>query len=149
MKPRLVPLAKEHFEAIVYRPDHAEYVLSLGDCAPAIESGLVRNGGVALLLGEEVLSMAGVSIFWTGVGQLWMRAGARSCEFPVAVLKAARQYLHIVDEVLNPSRLQANVKADMDVNRRFIERLGFTQESLMHGFGPEGADYYLYARVNT
>jgi len=145
--PRLAALGPEHLKSVRYRADHADYVAALGDWNPAIESGLVRNGGVALLYGREILAMAGVAIFWEGVGQLWMRAGERAGQFPVAVMKATREYLRTVDAILKPRRLQCHVKADSRVNRRFIEHLGFHSEALMRAFGPEGADYVLYARV--
>ena len=145
--PSLVPLAPEHFQWARYREDHAQYVLALNSFKAPIEASMARNPGVALLLGQEVLAMAGVTPFWEGVGQLWMRTGVRASEFPVAIMKATREFLNIVDRTLTPRRLQAHVKADVVVNRRFISHLGFHPEALMRAFGPEGADYVLYARV--
>jgi RimJ/RimL family protein N-acetyltransferase len=44
-------------------------------------------------------------------------------------------------------RIQAIVRTDWPTAHRFIERLGFQKEGMMRKFGPDGSDYYLYARV--
>jgi hypothetical protein len=146
-KLELQPLKREHLDAAVYRPDHAEYVLALGAWNVGVEDSLVRNGGVALTLGDTVLAMAGAVFFWNGVGSIWMRTCVGAEQFPLAVVKATREFVRIIDTAFKPRRLQAHVRADSGVNRRFIERFGFREECVMRGFGPEGADYALYARV--
>ncbi|MDR1983136.1 MAG: hypothetical protein LBQ08_05080 [Holosporaceae bacterium] len=37
--------------------------------------------------------------------------------------------------------------AQDDINKRFLEFLGFKQECLMQKYGPNGEDAYLYARI--
>jgi hypothetical protein len=147
MKPVLVQLQPEHLQAAVYRPDHAQYVLALGEWNANIERGMVLGGGVALVLGEEVLAMSGLSLLWAGVGQLWMRTCLNAHKYPVAIVKSTRRYLAGLESTLGLRRIQATVRADSVINRRFVEFLGFRTEGTMRGFGPDGSDYILYARV--
>jgi RimJ/RimL family protein N-acetyltransferase len=44
-------------------------------------------------------------------------------------------------------RLQTSVKADSKLALRFAEWLGLKQEGLMKNYGPDGSDYYRYARI--
>jgi hypothetical protein len=43
-------------------------------------------------------------------------------------------------------RLQIIVRVENDVALRFAKSLGFSVESVMTKFGPEGADYYMMVR---
>jgi len=148
-RPEVVPLMSEHLEAAVYRPDHAEYVLALGAWNVGVEDSLVRNGGMALVLDDVVLAMAGVAFLWNGVGNIWMRSCLGADKHPLAVMRATKEFMRIVTTAFQPRRLQAHVRADSAINRRFIEHFGFSEEGIMRGFGPEGADYALYARVQS
>ena len=73
MRTHIEPLTQDHLEAALYNGPHAHYVMALGPFRDAVEAGMVRGGGMALMLGDYVLAMAGVNTFWRGVGQLWMR----------------------------------------------------------------------------
>ena len=48
---------------------------------------------------------------------------------------------------LYKSQLQTSVKADCDIAIRFAKWLGLKEEGLMKGYGPDGSDYFRYARI--
>ena len=47
----------------------------------------------------------------------------------------------------NFKRFQTSVKADCDVAIRFAKFLGLEEEGLMKNYGPDGADFYRFARI--
>jgi RimJ/RimL family protein N-acetyltransferase len=52
-----------------------------------------------------------------------------------------------VQEDNDLQRIQASVHANDKQAIRYVEWLGFENEGLMKKFGPDGSDYYRFARV--
>ena len=141
------PLTREHLTRLALRADHADYVRALGSHNQAIEEALLRGAGVALVVAGDVVAAAGVCPIWEGAGQMWMRTGVLARNHPYALARAARRFVDAARESLGLRRLQATVKADNAVAVRFIQWLGFAPEGLLRAYGPEGADYVMYARL--
>lgn len=144
---QLEVLTQDHLRRIQLRADHAAYVRALGKWDAGVAPALVRSGGVALVAPEGVVACAGVSLFWEGVGQLWMRVSDLSEQYPHALAKRAKTFVGMAESSLNLRRLQAVVLAENEVARRFICWLGFQAEGLLRNYGPEGADYIMFAKV--
>lgn len=70
---------------------------------------------------------------------------ARKC--PVQFARHIRRRLDHYEKMVNARRVQCTVRAGFPFLVKFIKLLGFEQEALMRKFGPEGDDYYLFARV--
>jgi len=149
MSTRLESLSLEHLRDLRMRPDHQAYVDALGAANASVERTLVANGGLALVAPEGVVACAGVTVFWEGAGQMWMRAGVLSGCYPVALARHCRVLIRRFEDVLRLRRIQATVKADNEPALRFIRWLGFRAEGLLRGYGPEGADYIMFARVRA
>ena len=66
---------------------------------------------------------------------------------PFAVAKYSSQLLQHVIEENKLTRVQASVHVDDKQAVRYVEWLGFENEGLMKKFGPDGSDYYRFARV--
>lgn len=140
-------LTQDHLKRIQLRADHAAYVRALGKWDAGVAPSLVRSGGIALVATEGVVACAGVSMFWEGVGQLWMRTGELAEQYPHALAKRAKNFVRSTEECLRLKRLQAVVLVENEVARRFICWLGFQAEGLLRNYGPEGADYIMFAKV--
>jgi len=140
-------LSMDHLMSIRLREDHAAYVAALGPAEHGVRAGLVKSGGVALVAPDGVVACAGVSMFWEGVGQMWMRVGDLAARYPHALAKRSMSFVRMAESTLELRRLQAVVMAENEVARRFICWLGFQAEGLLRGYGPEGGDYIMFARV--
>ena len=66
---------------------------------------------------------------------------------PRKAVKAVRTFLDDVSERESLRRVQATTHADFDRGRRFLEWLGFKNEGVLQGYGPDGSDHIIYARV--
>ena len=85
--------------------------------------------------------------FWNGVAQGWVISSKRIFKNKI---KAARLIKKRTGFTLCNNkiwRLQTAVKADFKTGLRFAEFLGFKNEGLMVGYGPDKTDYYLMARI--
>jgi len=95
------------------------------------------------------LLCAGITEIRDGVGELWSLFGAEMSRYPKTLVVYSRR---IVDAWWNSGdfrRIQALVDDDSQVNRRFIEHLGFSREGTLRRYGPFGQDQNMYARVDT
>lgn len=97
--------------------------------------------------GAELLAVGGVVQNWRGRGMAWLlpgrrmtaahwRAAIRRCRARLRELQAGGYW-----------RIEATALASAPRRVAFLERLGFEREGLLRGYGPDGADHQLYARV--
>jgi RimJ/RimL family protein N-acetyltransferase len=63
------------------------------------------------------------------------------------VARAIRAYLHEAVFIRGLWRIAGAVRADAQEAITLAEHFGFEREALMRQYGPDGADYYLYAWV--
>jgi hypothetical protein len=136
-----------HAVGMDLRSHDAEWASRLG--APLADQArlLACGPSVALLRGAEVVACGGVMVLWRDVAEAWMRTSPLVEAYPLALVKTVRWFLGSVWRDLALKRMQCTVRADYGRATRFAERVGFCREALLHRYGPEGADYIMYARV--
>ena len=95
--------------------------------------------------GEQIVCLFGI-----------VKINEQTCEvftvFDECARKYTRQiyeYAHRFLEFLEKQfiRIQAVVRSDWEMSRRWVEKLGFVCEGVLRKFGPDGTDYCMYARV--
>lgn len=96
---------------------------------------------------ERVIGCGGVHEFWPGVGEGWAVFCVRIGEFKRELLRYSREYLDVIMDEGNFRRVQATAQAAWPEACSFLERLGFVREGTLRGYGPEGEDHIMYARV--
>jgi hypothetical protein len=96
--------------------------------------------------GEPVIA-AGVYLLWPGVGEAWMHLSPWFYGHVKTAVREVREILSAIIVRHGLRRVQAPICAQMPANKRFVEHLGFAPEGLMHRWGPEDGDYWLYAIV--
>lgn len=90
---------------------------------------------------------AGVCILWEGVGEAWMHLSPWFYRHVKSAYAAVYEVLCQIIVHKSLRRVQAPICASMPANIRFVEHLGFAPEGLMHRWGPDGKDYWLYSIV--
>ena len=95
------------------------------------------------------IGCGGIRMLWPGVGEAWAIFAEDPREFAHEIYHYVSMGLeHIIAEH-GLWRVQTPIAADIAVNIRFIENLGFEREGLMKKFGPDGDDFYIYAKVKV
>lgn len=144
---RIVAFKQWHAAALPLRPETAA---ALGGAWPSPElARRYQEAGQAWTLFDlgHIAACGGVVRFWPGVGELWCWTGRGADDRPISFARHAREQ---VDELLRGHgfhRLQAHVRADDARARRFALFLGLAFEGECPGYGPDGAAYQLYGRV--
>lgn len=121
-----------------------EAVHSGFEITPQVALDLEEIGGMAALADGEVVALAGILPQWRGVGLAWSwlgrgwRGHAREITERVALGLDESEFV----------RIEAAVRVDYARGHRWLQRLGFVMETpLARKWGPDGADYSIYARV--
>ena len=107
-----------------------------------------KNSGISAsaYVGGVLMGCAGVFQVHPGVGQAWLliRAGQEH-KNNITVCRIIKEYLE--KEMEKFHRIQAIVNCDLEVANYYIKVLGFMCEGRLHKYGPDGSDYYMYART--
>lgn len=96
---------------------------------------------------SRVFMIGGVYGLWDKVGEAWFMMSKYAYDMPISAAKYSSLLLDHVQEENDLQRIQASVHADDKQAIRYVEWLGFENEGLMKKFGPDGSDYYRFARV--
>jgi len=99
------------------------------------------------LLESKVFMIGGVYGLWKDVGEAWFIMSSIAYDKPFAAAKYSSILLDHVQEDAKLQRIQASVHTNDKQAIRYVEWLGFENEGLMKKYGPDGSDYYRFARV--
>tara|TARA_A100001388_G_scaffold264327_1_gene235487 strand:- start:381 stop:833 length:453 start_codon:yes stop_codon:yes gene_type:complete len=147
----------DKFEIVPYDPQHGEDMIAYGlndklmdhDATfkdnridfktPALSYTLLCNG--------EPVCSGGIIPLWNGNAQGWVISSKRIFKNRIRASRLIKKRTDILCAANKIWRLQTSVKANFTTGMRFAEFLGFKNEGLMRGYGPDKSDYYLMAKV--
>ena len=138
--PDVIPFVEEHIFLVETEFEFSE----------AARKAIGTNGvmdGYTLLDGDEVLACAGVSTMWNGVAEGWIVLSKYAIKHRVSVARYTEQLFDGIMKDNSLWRIQASVHTTDEKAIRFAQWLGFEYEGVMKKFGPDGSDYFRYARV--
>ena len=145
MSVKIVPFENKHAEYILsqplnsrfleLRPEHKKYVLKRIGMS---FTGIVNNIPIAA---------GGVFPLWDGVAEGWVLGTAEMKKYPITFARVIKHRTEMMCKNNSFKRLQTSVKADCEIAIRFAKWMDFKPEGLMKHYGPDGSDYYRYARI--
>jgi hypothetical protein len=112
----------------------AKLHMQLGPCLS------IKDGGTTL-------AVCGLVMPWPRMGELWGVVDLRAAQKPIASVKAFRKAVDFLIKHWNIRRCQCTVKSDLKRGIRMVQLLGFQVEGLLQGYGPDGADHFMYSRL--
>ena len=95
----------------------------------------------------NVVCCFGFTFLWNGVYEAWLLPTPEKVK--EYVIPFHRSSLKVFDYAMSKhsmNRLQIVVSSQNALARRWAERCYFKNEGLLHKYGPEGIDYYMFAR---
>lgn len=137
---RFLPFAQEHVQHIKLMFD-----LSEDGRKALVEHKDIR--GYTLFEEDVVLGIGGVHNIWNGVGEAWLLLGKEAFARPRTVARHTVNMFDHMQEEYKYQRIQASIAVKDGKAKRFAEWLGFQNEGIMRKYGPDGSDYYRYAKV--
>jgi hypothetical protein len=67
---------------------------------------------------------------------------------PLLLFKIVKRWLDNFIEEYKMVRIQAPIEMSKEINRKFVEHLGFHPEGVLECYGLQGQDHVMYARIN-
>jgi len=132
-------------KVITYQPEHLEK-LDLQDSQKSESSPVIHGQAITFMKDETVLAIVGGFMFGTQVLQGWALISSRVSSNRFGFHKTVKMFIPYIMERLGVQRLQISVLCGNMVAWKWARSLGFECEGIMRKYGPEGADYWLFAR---
>lgn len=100
-----------------------------------------------IMLGNIPIAIIGMIHLWDGVAEAWTVTSEEVKLYPISFHKSVLSSLVHHEKLLGIHRTQMNVRADYEDGRKWAEALGFKEEGVMLKYGPDGKDFWRYART--
>lgn len=98
----------------------------------------------AVLVGDNVVAVFGLTLRYPGVGDVWAVVGNNALGHGRRLTRATRALVHQMFTELHLWRMSAYVRAGMPEYARWIELVGFEFEGVELRGGPDGDDLLRY-----
>lgn len=96
---------------------------------------------------NRLLICAGIMMPWRGLGTAWAMLSSEAKNHPYFVHKAVMEGLEYFILRFKLKRVEANVSDELDPAKRWVERIGFIEESKMPCYGPRGETFIRYVML--
>ena len=106
-----------------------------------------NNPSFTLLIDGKPVGLGGVIVLWQGVGEVWTYLTDEILKKPIFLHKQTKKILAEITTHLKLKRIQASVLFDFDKGCKWLEKLGFTRESVMPLYGANGETFVRYVRL--
>ncbi len=141
------PYELSHFKRLVVRPheETIKRVVRLSDTEWAQAIGKEAVEAYTGYVNGEVFAIGGLNVLWPGVGEVWVIGSPTIPDYRISYVRAVKFYLKYFREKYKLKRVQAQIVADYDMLRRFVEKLGFKYEGTLHRYCGGDLDNCIYA----
>ena len=148
----------DNYKIVPYQKEHGQSMIAFGlnDKLMDLDARYWKENRIdaalvglsfTLLRDNIPIVSGGIYPLWDGVAEGWVISSKRIFEVKVKAAKLIKQRTDILCAANKVWRLQTTVKANFKIGLRFAEFLGFKNEGLMRGYGPDKSDYYRMAKV--
>lgn len=143
----LAPFEPSDLAEMELQAHQAAEMAGLGDwraaSAALVEAGpcwTARHAG-------RVVAAGGVRVIWRGRAEAWALIGAVPRGAWPALHRLVVRALDRLAADLGLRRIEASCAWGWPPGHRWLRLLGFTEEGLARAYGPDGRDFWRYARV--
>lgn len=95
------------------------------------------------------IAITGGFFLYDKVMEIWTIVDKKVFEIPIYYSRAMLFLLNKCFSIFDVNRMQIHVMADQPWAEHWGKFLGFTKEGLLKKYGPEGVDYFLFAKVRS
>ena len=142
----IVALTYDHLTRIQYNEDTKKYMKLIPNYFHYIWDNAVVGSSWTAISKGKVIAVFGIRYIWNGLAEMWMIPSKDIHKNAILLVRGAKATTDTAINNYEIKRLQIIVRVENDVALRFAKSLGFSVESVMTKFGPEGADYYMMVR---
>jgi hypothetical protein len=141
--------------AIPYRPGHLDFLFYRNVSSPrealekrlAVLSAIPNSISMTVLLDSMPIAIVGGALKWPGVAEAWSVLSDEIQRVPKLFSTYVLGFVESAMASHSLHRLEVTVLEGHATGQRWAEFLGFKNEGLMQGYGADGSNHFLYARV--
>jgi len=151
MNIKVVPFTSDHAYDIIERNIREGRVnTDIPENLNTIITWWLESGpAYTIFVDDEIVASAGVAIYGPHRGEAWSLMTNLIKKYPKTLFKTFKLKLDEIIATNSLSRVHSTVFSNIEAGCRFIEHLGFVNETPngMKKFGPNGETVYLFART--
>lgn len=95
----------------------------------------------------EIYAMFGVFQLWPGTAEAWLIPSRKIDRKAIALHRGSLAFFEHAANEMHIKRLQFTVHTRNERADRWAQRCYFKREGLLRNYGPDGSDYFMYARI--
>ena len=149
MKPRMVEYKPEHARRLLLEYPRAEELQAANGMSAEELAESQQKAGPAwtMLVGEEIIGCGGVILCGYKGGMAWLMLSKLFYSYSKSALKEIKLRLLDIAAEHKLRRIEMETVAESATNARFAEYLGFELEGRKRAYGPNGEDFFIFARL--
>lgn len=142
-----LPFHPTHFDRV--DPDSFDLAVfaSLPDFHIRVQQIQESRSAWTLFYKHQPALIMGLEYKWPTNYEAWLVPGRVSVDHGTLLCRGAKRFFDNIAPRLDLLRMQIVVNVEREAAVRWAEFLKFNREGVMAKYGPEGADYYMYART--
>lgn len=144
---RAIAFAPDHFHALDLKPDPGQEAFMGSPQKDELLERAMKSPSFTIMVGTRPVACMGLLILWPGVAEGWAFVANDIRRYSMSFLKTAFWIIEQARARNNLHRIQAVVHEDFKTGQKFMKHLGFYPEAKLVAYGPDGANYMLYARI--
>jgi hypothetical protein len=146
----LRPFEPSDLAEIELQPQQAAEMAALGDWRALGEALLAAGPAWTAQHRGRMIGCGGVGVMWRGRAEAWcfVAAGVPRRLWP-AVHRTVVRTLDGVAREIGLRRIEASCAYGWPPGRRWLHLLGFREEGLARCYGPDGSDFWRFARISA
>ena len=143
----VLPFHTKHASQIEVNDFDSRIFNALPDLHTRFQILTEQRCGWTIFYRREPALIMGIEYKYPTNYEAWLVPGSIATQHGALLSRGARRFFNKIGNRLNLRRMQIVVNVHHETAIRWAEFLKFKREGLMSQYGPEGDDYYMYARI--
>ena len=143
----ILPFAPGHMNQIGLSRDDIEMFAEIPDFDDRLQYVAQQKTAWTFFYKGDPALVMGLEYKWATNYEAWLVPGKVAIEHGSHLSRGARRFFDKIGPRLGLRRMQIVVCVDREKAVQWANFLKFEREGLMRSYGPEGKDYYMYART--
>lgn len=140
-------LHPSHMYQLELDEDAVGPIIALPDIHDRIKQAADEEFAITVFYKLQIAACFGLRFLWPGCAEGWMLPSRVALEHPQLLTRGTMRFFDTIGPAFNLRRVQIVVCVDHKRAVRWAKFLGFTQEGRLSQYGPEGKDYFMFART--
>lgn len=141
-----MPFAPHHVDRISIESEEVLVLAERDQVSDILYAQSQMGPAVTGFIGTQPAAVFGFVSIWRGVAEAWLVADRSARAMPMTLTRMGLKVMDIAKISMGLHRVQITVRTTDKRAYDWALAIGFQQECVMRGYGPDGVDYFLMAR---